>query len=54
MKKLDASIKVIDAQMMSEATDVAALQRLQNKRDAATAKVDAAMAEWEQLQQLLS
>ena len=54
MKKLDASIKVIDAQMMSEATDVAALQRLQNKRDAAAAKVDAAMAEWEQLQQLLS
>ena len=54
MKKLDASIKVIDAQMLSEATDVAALQRLQNKRDAAAAKVDAAMAEWEQLQQLLS
>ena len=36
-----------------QGSDVEALQKLQETRDAAAAKIDAYMAEWEELEELL-
>eukprot|EP00961_Rhodomonas_salina_P227893 3080519-Rhodomonas_salina.2 len=51
LQRLWASIATIDAQMMKQPSDVAALLELQAQRDAAAAKIEAFMLEWEEFEQ---
>jgi hypothetical protein len=50
---LQQTLETIDADMLSKGSDLGALQEMQKKRDVAAGKIDALMAEWEELEELL-